>query len=87
MSKTKVKAFDIEDHAPDNPLMLQAWMDCLHWAIGDEKILDSFSADTGCRYHAPATPLDKMIDDATGHGKDFIEKFIPWFNENIWGPS
>jgi hypothetical protein len=87
MSKTKPKQFKLADHSPGDALMQQAWIDCLRWAIGDPKILDAFAEATGCRYHAPRNSLDKMIDDATGHGKAFVEQFVPWFNEYIWGPA
>ena len=31
------------------------------------------------------TPLDQMIDDATGANAAIVSKFVSWFNENIWG--
>lgn len=73
---------------PDNPLMEMAWLDCLHWAIGHDEIRAGFEADTGARWPGPRTPLDRMIDEATGFKFDqeeYFRKFIVWFNENVWG--
>jgi hypothetical protein len=64
------------------------YFSCLHWAIGDEDVLDHFKSDTGLSYHPPKTEIEEMIDEATGHkpAEDFIRAFVPWFNVNIWGP-
>jgi hypothetical protein len=63
-----------------------AWYSCLHWAIGEPKILARFKADTGLSYSAPRCAIDAMIDDATGFGDSFVLAFVPWFNEKVWGP-
>lgn len=65
--------------------MFEAWCDCMSWAIGEKVIRKQFELDTDMHYKLPNSPLDKMIDEATGYEKDYIEKFIIWANENIWG--
>ena len=66
--------------------MMEAWLGCLHWAIGEPEILAAFKRDTGLSYSAPRCGLDAMIDQATGVQEKIIAAFIPWFNENVWGP-
>ncbi len=62
-----------------------AWLGALHWAIGETEVLERFSAETGVHWHPGRTPIDRMIDEATGADRKFIEAFIEWFNVNIWG--
>lgn len=38
------------------------------------------------RYTPPRNVIEKMIDDSTKYGDDYIEAFIRWVNVNIWGP-
>lgn len=66
--------------------MAPAWADCMHWVLGEEQIRAAFEAETGHAYQPPQSGLEKMIDEATGHGTAYIEAFIRWANENIWGP-
>lgn len=65
--------------------MAPAWAGCLHWAIGCDEIREAFFEQTGCRWSPPRNGLDRMIDEATGADRAFIEKFVGWFNENVWG--
>lgn len=62
-----------------------AYRDCIMWAIGQQSIRDLFTVDTGMAWVEPSSSLDRMIDAATGHERQFVEVFIPWFNENVWG--
>lgn len=61
-------------------------MDCVRWAVGEPEIVEQFRRDTGFNWRPGATPIDRAIDDATGVQMDFIQKFISWFNVNVWGP-
>lgn len=63
----------------------QAWADCLHWAIGEPEILKAFREETGNNWQPGTTPIEMMIDEAIGADRAFIEAFLSWFNENIWG--
>lgn len=62
-----------------------AWASCMQWAIGNDDIRAAFDADTGNHYEAPKTALDRMVDDATGHGSAYIKAFVEWANEHVWG--
>jgi hypothetical protein len=63
---------------------------CLQWAISDDDVMRVFCADSGLRFTTftdfrSRSPLDKMIDEATGMYAEYVKKFVPWFNEHIWG--
>ena len=73
----------------DTPEFLYpAYFGCLHWAVGEKGILDSFMADTGVSFPRPRSGIEQAVDRATGfdQNKEFVQKFIPWFNECVWGP-
>ena len=71
----------------DDPLMLAAWVDCLRWAIQEPYIIKWFRAETGNQWTPGLTPIESMIDDATGVAHDFIVSFVVWFNFNVWGQA
>lgn len=75
----------IEPPANTPEFIWPAWYSCLRWAVGEKEIMGRFTAETGIKFHPETSPLDWMIDDATGANKDFVFKFCDWFNENIWG--
>lgn len=74
-------------------IMEAAWYSFVDWAGCQQSILDEFHAATGLRYQPPPkTPLDAMIDQATGYDKQRIEnnkkvfeEFVLWVSENVWG--
>lgn len=70
---------------PSDPLVQIAWRDCLMWAAGEADIKASFTRETGFSLPAKLTPLDMMIDSATGYDDALARKFIEWFNANVWG--
>lgn len=76
--------FSLEPHLPDDPLMQQAWVDCLRWAIHDPGILASFLAHTGMTLAPLHSLLDRMVDQATGADQAIVEAFLRWFNAYIW---
>lgn len=65
-----------------------AWRDCLEWAIHEPAVIAAFCRETGTMFVAPKNALEAMIDAATGNKPDYAgieERFVAWFNENIWG--
>lgn len=78
----------IEDLRPaDTPeYMTPAWLGCISWAIANQDILAAFRAETGERWTPGKSGLERMIDEATGADRHFIEAFIKWANVNVWGP-
>jgi hypothetical protein len=71
------------DSTPD--YMADAWLSCLFWAIAKDEIMRDFREQTGNKFQFARTPLDQMIDDATGAQEQFVRSFTEWFNQNIWG--
>lgn len=82
-----VPEFSIRALVPsDTPeYMLSAWASCMTWAIAHAEIMAAFRADTGNQWQPGRTPLDKMIDNATGAHQKFITDFVNWANINVWG--
>lgn len=65
--------------------MAPAWASAVEWAIGHEHVLAQFRNETGVSWKPGRTPLDQMIDKATGAERQFIESFVAWFNIAYWG--
>ena len=66
--------------------MTQAWVDCLIFAINQPEIVAQFREESGNNYSVGRTPIERMIDDATGRTQQFIVEFVKWANINVWGP-
>jgi hypothetical protein len=73
--------------APEDPLMRQAWGDCLLWAIHEPAILQQFQQDTGLMCRPAKTAIEQMIDEASGRDESVAIAFVKWFNENVWGDT
>ena len=80
MSRPSLMPADTPDYMAD------AWSSAMHWAAGNADIVQAFRRDTGNAWTPGTTPLDAMIDTATGADQVFAEAFIQWANVNIWGP-
>jgi hypothetical protein len=72
-------------YLPKEPYLIPAWFGCLAWALQEPDILTAFRADTGLTWTPGRTPLERMIDDATGADAAFIAAFAAWMNHNVWG--
>lgn len=80
MTITDLKPADTPDY------MIPAWLDCISFAIGKPEIVAAFRADTGEQWQPGCTGLERMIDEATGADRHFLEAFIKWANVHVWGP-
>lgn len=81
-------AFSILDHYPymdTHPEMIEAWLGCIAWASGHPQIVADFSRDTGIKYIAPTSVIDRMIDEQSGRDAYVVGAFVDWFNANVWG--
>ena len=67
---------------PDH--LLPAWVDYIRWAMDQEGMLYAYRLETGDQWAPARTPIDQMIDDATGRGEQFIKNFISWLNPSFW---
>ena len=65
--------------------MTDAWLSCIHWALGEPSVLNGFREDTGLNWEPARTPIERMIDKWNGVDRKFIVEFIRWANVNVWG--
>lgn len=65
--------------------MADAWFSCMHFAIGDENLLGQFREETGMTWTPGKAGLDRLIDEATGADREFVEAFVEWAHKNVWG--
>ena len=72
-------------YLPDNLIMAQAWVDCLRWSVTEPEMLAAFRADTRCNFTLGLVLIDRMSDEAPGRDRAFVEQYVGWFNENVWG--
>ena len=72
-------------YLPRDVLMVGSWFSCLQASMQQPEVLHAFRAETGCTYTPAVTPIDRMIDEATGRDKAYLLTFLAWFNVNVWG--
>jgi hypothetical protein len=66
-------------------VMAPAWAGFVQYAITDERVVEQFERETGVKFSVATTPIDRMIDEATGRVETDIEKFVLWVTERYWG--
>ena len=86
----KMKGHRMEEgSSKDHPIMVQAYLDFLHWALGFDKLLKQFKEETGAVYIPPSGDgLAALVDKACGvdeTNKEFVRMFVIWVTENYWG--
>lgn len=74
-------------YLPQDPLMVQAWVDCLLWSVTNPDIVAAFRQQTDCHWTPATTGLERMIDQATGAEADFVRAYVAWFAQAVWGPE
>lgn len=74
------KRMSIENLRPvDTPeYMTPAWLGCISWALNTPEVVAAFRAATGNQWQPGRSGLERMIDEATGADRHFIEAFIRW---------
>jgi hypothetical protein len=63
-----------------------AWASALRAAAREPGAFDAFTRDTGFIYSLPKSPIDALIDQSTGLEEAFMDAFVTWFNNKVWGP-
>ncbi len=66
--------------------MTEAWLSCLLSVSRSPWALEAFAHDTGCTWTPGRSPLERMVDEATGHDQAAVEAFVRWVNVQVWGP-
>lgn len=69
------------------PLMADAWGSFVVWAAKNKGWLDEFKAETGNDLEGlvGGSPLDAMIDEATGHKAAVFAAWCDWITKTQWG--
>ena len=69
------------------PLMTDAWIGCVLWASGQKEFRKSFQEKTGFELECllDRSPIDQLIDKATGHERAAIAGFFDFVTKEIWG--
>lgn len=70
-----------------HPMMDAAFLAFCVWLIGKPETKTQFKNDTGYDLETlmGLTPLDKLINDATGKTADVIGAYFDWVAVNHWG--
>ena len=56
-------------------------------SVLENTIVLNRAADTGDQFTVGRTPIERLVDKATGCDLAFLESFIRWANvQNVWGP-
>lgn len=87
MSDTIIgKVFDEirPDYTDNNPVMTGAWASFIQWAFSESDIIAAFEAQTGNRLAVARTPIEAMVDKATGRHEHYIVAFVKWATETMW---
>ncbi len=68
-------------------IMKDAWLSCVSASSGVGGVTKAFKEDTGIDITVLVnrSPIEKMIDEATGIEKDIAIKWCDWVTKNIWG--
>ncbi len=72
-------------YLPQDAALHPAWLGCLSWAIQEPEVLAAFRAETGQTWTPGRSPIERMIDEATGADQAFFAAFAQWMNEHLWG--
>ena len=70
----------------NDPIMAAAWLSACQVGFERPEIRALFEADRGRPLSSPPkTPIEAMIDQATGAARAEAEEFVEWFNREVWG--
>ena len=69
------------------PLVAAAYIGCLKWAISNADVKSAFNIETGIDINSliNGSPLDQMIDDASGRTQEKLARFADFVTDRIWG--
>lgn len=71
----------------DLPGMGAAWLGCVRTTLAEPEARKQFQRETGHNIEALVTdsPIEQMIDMASGHQRKVIAAFCDWVTLRIWG--
>lgn len=63
------------------------FLECLQLCAGNKELVSEFDRLTGSNLSLRGSPIDVMIDQASGRTETEIEAFIQFVHEFIWIPT
>lgn len=72
---------------PNNPIMAAAWFGLVQFLAGQPDCIRHFEEVSGQRwvFTGGRSPIERMVDTATGYDQAVIDAFIDYVNEYHWG--
>lgn len=69
------------------PIVAAAYIGCLKWAISNADVRSAFNIETGIDIGSLIndSPLEQMIDDASGRTQENLARFADFVTDRIWG--
>lgn len=65
--------------------MEPAFLGCVRWALGEPSVVERFREATGNVWTPGNTPIDRLVDNATGADREFMQSFVAWVAADIFG--
>ncbi len=67
--------------------MAPMWAACVKWALSEKDARDRFAEETGFNISSLVnrSPMDRMIDQATGYEAEVLAAFCDWVTTEFWG--
>lgn len=69
------------------PLMAEAYLGCVSWALDNDDIKRAFQEETGINLESIANAKGeaRMIDEATGRTREAVAAFMDFVTRTVWG--
>ena len=62
-----------------------AWVSALEFALHNDATMQAYRLETKDTWSPATTPIGQMVDEAAGADWMFLNRFVAWFNVNVWG--
>jgi hypothetical protein len=62
-----------------------AWRDFINWASRNKEVVTQFNKETKRQFLIPTSPINLLVDKATGKDLDDVQEFVFWVTKNLWG--
>ena len=65
--------------------MVGCWMAAVLWGCREEEVMGQYRYETGDEWLPDWDRIGRLVDQATDEEWAFAERFVGWFNDNVWG--
>lgn len=82
-----VEGMAVTPYGWGDPILSGAFMGCVNFATRQQQLVDQFEQESGLKLSrlVAASPIEKMVDDATGFSRELVAKWFDWVALNVWG--